>query len=87
MSGWQALRCAAPRPESPAKTSLAETERRLTVEQTQLKIALELAEDAALVYASAEPTTKRGYNQAFFVRLYVVARAGRQRDRASGAVC
>ncbi len=56
-----------------AETSLAETELRLTIETAQLKMALELAEDAALVYASANDTTKRGYNQAFFTKLFITA--------------
>lgn len=56
-----------------AETSLAETELRLSIETAQLKLALELAEDAALVYASADEITKRGYNQAFFTKLFVTA--------------
>jgi hypothetical protein len=36
-------------------------------------MALELVEDAALVYARAKDTTKRGYNQAFFTKLFIMA--------------
>ena len=34
-------------------------------------MALELADDVAAVYASADEQTKRGYNQAFFTKLFV----------------
>jgi site-specific DNA recombinase len=54
-----------------AQQSLAETEQRLTLDADMLRIALELAEDVAEVYASADAATKRGYNQAFFQKLYI----------------
>lgn len=55
-----------------AHDSLAETEQRLTINANDLKMALELAEDVAQVYAAADEQTKRGYNQAFFKKLYVI---------------
>ena len=54
-----------------AETSLAETEQRLQLDADMLRMALELAEDVAEVYAQADEQTKRGYNQAFFRKLYV----------------
>jgi hypothetical protein len=54
-----------------AEESLAETERRLTLDAGLLRKALELAEDVAGVYAEANEQTKRGYNQAFFKKIYV----------------
>jgi hypothetical protein len=36
-----------------------------------LRMALELAEDVAVVYAQADEQTKRRYNQAFFRKLYI----------------
>jgi site-specific DNA recombinase len=54
-----------------AEKSLAETELRLTIETQQLKMALELAQDVAHVYAQADDATKRSFNQAFFKKLYV----------------
>jgi hypothetical protein len=33
---------------------------------------LELAENVAAVYADADEATKRGYNQAFFKKLYIL---------------
>ena len=55
-----------------AEESLAETESRLQIETSELRMALELAEDVAAVYASADEATKRGYNQAFFQKIYVM---------------
>jgi site-specific DNA recombinase len=54
-----------------AEQSLAETEQRLTLDADMLRMALELAEDVAEVYATADATIKRGYNQAFFTKLLV----------------
>jgi site-specific DNA recombinase len=54
-----------------AETSLAETEQRLQLDADMLRMALELAEDVAKVYSAASEQTKRGYNQAFFQKLYV----------------
>ena len=54
-----------------AEKSLAETEQRLKLDAQQLRMALELAEDVAEVYEHAPEQTKRGYNQAFFKKLYV----------------
>jgi site-specific DNA recombinase len=54
-----------------AEKSLAETEQRLQLDADMLRMALELAEDVAKVYAQADEQTKRGYNQAFFKKLYV----------------
>ena len=55
-----------------AEESLAETEQRLSLDADMLRMALELAGDVAQVYATADEQTKRGYNQAFFKKLYVV---------------
>jgi site-specific DNA recombinase len=55
-----------------AESSLAETEERLTFEAQQFKMALELAQDAAQVYAEASEETKRSLNQAFFRKLYIL---------------
>jgi hypothetical protein len=55
-----------------AEQSLIETEQRLTLETEHFKLALELAEDVAQVYAEAENSTKRSLNQAFFKRLIVM---------------
>jgi site-specific DNA recombinase len=54
-----------------AEQSLAETEQRLQLDADMLRMALELAEDVAAVYATADEQTKRGYNQAFFTKLLV----------------
>jgi hypothetical protein len=54
-----------------AELSLAETEQRLQLDADMLRMALELAEDVAAVYATADERTKRGYNQAFFTKLFV----------------
>ncbi len=56
-----------------AQESLAESEQQLRLDGRQLRIALELAGDVAEVYTAASEQTKRGYNQAFFVKLYVRA--------------
>jgi site-specific DNA recombinase len=55
-----------------AHESLAESEQRLKIEAEQLRMALELAENIAQVYAEGNEQTKRGYNQAFFKKLYVL---------------
>ncbi len=55
-----------------ARASLAETEQRLTIDAQHLRMALELADNVAEVYADADEPTKRGYNQAFFKKLYVI---------------
>jgi hypothetical protein len=55
-----------------AEQSLAETEQRLTIETEHLTMALELAQDVALLYAQADDATKRSINQAFFQKLYVL---------------
>jgi site-specific DNA recombinase len=56
-----------------AHESLAESEQQLRLDGQQLRLALELAGDVAEVYAAAHEQTKRGYNQAFFVKLFVRA--------------
>ena len=55
-----------------AEESLAETESRMILDAEQLRMALRLAENVAEVYERADETTKRGYNQAFFKKLYVL---------------
>ena len=55
-----------------AHESLAETETALKLDGEHLRIALELADDAASVYKAGKEQTKRGYNQAFFKKLYVM---------------
>lgn len=55
-----------------AEQSLAETEQRLQLDADVLRMALELAEDVAEVYAAGEEQIKRAYNQAFFKKLYVL---------------
>jgi dynactin complex subunit len=52
-----------------AEVSLAETEQRMILDAQQLRMAL--AENVAEVYVRADEQTKRGYNQAFFKKLYV----------------
>jgi site-specific DNA recombinase len=54
-----------------AEASLAETEQRLQLDADILRMALELAEDVAEVYATADEPLKRGYNQAFFTKLLI----------------
>jgi site-specific DNA recombinase len=56
-----------------AHQSLAETEERLVINREQIELALELAEDVQAVYRQADEQTKRGYNQAFFKKLYITA--------------
>ncbi len=56
-----------------AHESLAETELRMTIDRAHLELALELAEDVQAVYRDADEQTRRGYNQAFFNKLYVLA--------------
>jgi ABC-type transporter Mla subunit MlaD len=78
-----------------AERSLAETEQRLGVDADMLRVALELAEDVAAVYAQADEQTKRGYNQAFFKKLRVAPEWDEERgemvaritNRADGALC
>jgi hypothetical protein len=74
---------------SAAEESLAETEQRLQIDADQLRMALELAENVAEVYASADDQTRRGYNQAFFSKLYVMPEwdeeAGEKGARIIGA--
>jgi site-specific DNA recombinase len=55
-----------------AEGSLAETEDSLALDAKLLHMALELAEDVAAVYQDANEATKRGLNQAFFKKLYVL---------------
>ena len=55
-----------------AHDSVAETEGSLQISAKDLRIALELAENAAAVYKAATEAVKRGYNQAFFKKLYVM---------------
>jgi site-specific DNA recombinase len=64
-----------------AEDSLAETESRLEINETDLCRALELAEDIAGVYAIADDRTKRGYNQAFFTRIKIRARWDHEQGR------
>jgi site-specific DNA recombinase len=56
-----------------AHESLAKSEQRLTIEAARLYEALELAGDVQAVYREAAEQIKRGYNQAFFVKLFVRA--------------
>ena len=56
-----------------ARQSLTETDLRLSIDRAQLERALELVEDVQAVYMAADEQTKRGYNQAFFKKLYVLA--------------
>ena len=71
-----------------AEASLAETEGRLEINESDLCRALELAEDIAGIYELAEERTRRGYNQAFFTRIKIKARwddqAGRTAVEVSG---
>lgn len=55
-----------------AHESLAETEAALQLNAEHLRLALELAEDAAGVYKAGDKQLKRGYNQASFKKLYVM---------------
>jgi site-specific DNA recombinase len=64
-----------------AEQSLAETERRMILDADQLRMALRLAENVADVYESADETTKRGYNQAFFKKLYVLPEWDDEREQ------
>jgi site-specific DNA recombinase len=65
-----------------AEKSLATTEEQLSLDATVLRIALELAEDVAEVYRKGTKSLKRGYNQAFFKKLYVMP----ERDDDSGGL-
>jgi site-specific DNA recombinase len=72
-----------------AEESLAETEDSLALDAKLLRMALELAEDVAAVYRDADEATKRGLNQAFFKKLYVMPEwdeaAGKTVARVVGA--
>ena len=72
-----------------AHASLAETEGALQLNATHLRIALELAEAVAAVYQGGDQQLKRGYNQAFFRKLYVTPEwdeaAGQMAVRITGA--
>jgi site-specific DNA recombinase len=57
-----------------AEASLAETESRHQINEQNLCLALELAENVAEVYADADERTKRGYNQAFCTAIKITAR-------------
>lgn len=57
-----------------AQQSLAKTEGQLRLEQDDLIMALELADDVEAVYADADDRTRRGFNQAFFERIRIRAR-------------
>jgi hypothetical protein len=46
---------------------------RQSFDQAQLELALELVEDVQAVYIASGEQTKRGYNQAFFKKLYILA--------------
>ncbi|HSS34299.1 MAG TPA: recombinase family protein [Solirubrobacterales bacterium] len=54
-----------------AEKSLAATEEQLDMDTSVLRMALELAEDVAEVFADATPVVRRGYNQAFYKHLWV----------------
>jgi site-specific DNA recombinase len=58
-----------------ARESLVETDRNLNIDQAQLNRALALAADVHGVYVAADGQTRRGYNQAFFKKLLVIAEA------------
>jgi site-specific DNA recombinase len=58
-----------------ARESLAETDSNLDIDQAQLNRALALAADVHGVYIAADGQTRRGYNQAFFKKLLVIAEA------------
>ena len=74
---------------SNAEQSLAETEQRLSLDAAQLRMALELAPNVAAVYEEGDADLKRGYNQAFFGKLYVTPEwdeaQGQRVVRISGA--
>jgi site-specific DNA recombinase len=55
-----------------ARKSLAATEGQFRLDGTILRMALELAGDIAEVYRQGPESLKRGYNQAFFKKLYVL---------------
>jgi site-specific DNA recombinase len=55
-----------------AEMSLAEAERRLKLDATQLRQALEVAENVAPIYAEAPDKTRRGFNLAFFDRIEIL---------------
>ena len=55
-----------------AEKSLAATEQQLSLDAAMLRMALELAENVAEVYGEAPESLRRGYNQAFFKKLYVL---------------
>jgi site-specific DNA recombinase len=63
-----------------AHASLVETETTLQLNAEHLRLALELAENVAAVYQGGDQQLKRGYNQAFFTKLYVMP----ERDEDAG---
>jgi site-specific DNA recombinase len=66
-----------------AEASLAETEGRLEINESDLCRALELAENIAGIYELADERTRRGYNQAFFTRIKIRARWDDQAGRTA----
>jgi site-specific DNA recombinase len=69
-----------------AQQSLAETDQRMTIDRDQLELALELAEDVQAVYRVADGQTKRGYNQAFFKKLFIMAEWDEDQAEISASV-
>ena len=69
-----------------AERSLAETDQRLQLDAAMLRMALELAEDVAAVYAAGDEQTKRGLNQAFFDKLYVTPEWDEARQQTTVAI-
>lgn len=63
-----------------AEKSLAATEQQLSLDAAMLRMALEMAENVAQVYGEAPESLRRGYNQAFFKKLYVLP----ERDDETG---
>jgi site-specific DNA recombinase len=61
-----------------ANKSLAATEQQMNFDAGLLRMALELAEDIGEVYKTADPQLKRGFNQAFFKRIYVVGHCAKE---------
>jgi hypothetical protein len=66
-----------------AEASLAETEGRLEINEDDLCLALELAEDIAGIYELADERTRRGYNQAFFMCIKIKARWDNEAGRTA----
>ena len=54
-----------------ARKSLAATEQQMNLDAGLLRMALELAENVAEVYRSAEPQLRRALNQAFFKHVWI----------------